>query len=99
MVHYAAVPTRHRRIQVTEDAELTRALDAAAVYLPPGLSRSGQIRALAIAGAHHLADAPEAGTKRRALMERLARRFEHPETAGIDWDLLREGKPRAWPVR
>lgn len=93
------MPTRHRRIQVTEDPELTRALRSAAPHLPPGLSRSRQVRELAIAGARHLAAAPESEVRRRALLERLANRFEHPDTAGIDWDLLREGKRRAWPVR
>jgi hypothetical protein len=92
------VPTRHRRIQVTEDPELTRALRSAAPHLPPGLSRSRQVRELAIAGARHLAGAPRTEAERRKLLERLASRFEHPETAGIDWDLLREGKQRAWPV-
>ena len=99
MVHWLLVPTRHRRIQVTEDPELTRALRSAAPHLPPGLSRSRQVRELAIAGARHLAAAPESEVRRRALLERLANRFEHPDTAGIDWDLLREGKRRAWPVR
>ena len=93
------MPTRHRRIQVTEDPELTRALRSAAPHLPPGLSRSRQVRELAIAGARHLAAAPESEVRRRALLERLANRFEHTDTAGIDWDLLREGKRRAWPVR
>jgi hypothetical protein len=92
------VPTRHRRIQVTEDAELTRALRSAAPHLPPGLSRSRQVRELAIAGARHLAGVPHTEEERRALLERLARRFEHPDTAGIDWDLLRDGKRRAWPT-
>jgi hypothetical protein len=93
------MPTRHRRIQVTEDPELTRALRSAAPHLPPGLSRSRQVRELAIAGARHLAGAPKTGAQRQALLERLANRFEHPETAGIDWDLMREGKRRAWPMR
>jgi hypothetical protein len=92
------VPTRHRRIQVTEDPELTRALRSAAPHLPPGLSRSRQVRELAIAGARHLAGAPHTESERRALLERLAERFEHPETAGIDWELLRDGKRRAWPI-
>lgn len=94
-----ALPTRHRRIQVTEDPELARALQSAAPHLPPGLSRSSQIRELAIAGARHLTGAPETEAQRQVLLERLANRFEHPETAGIDWDLLRDGKQRAWPIR
>ncbi|HWJ51352.1 MAG TPA: hypothetical protein VNR42_10045 [Solirubrobacteraceae bacterium] len=35
----------------------------------------------------------------RALLEGLAESFMKPETAGIDWDLLRDGKLRAWPIR
>ena len=93
------MPTRLRRIQVTEDPELTRALRSAAPHLPAGLSRSRQVRDLAIAGARQLAGVPETEDKRRALLERLAIRFERPDTAGIDWDSLREGKRRAWPVR
>lgn len=93
------MPTRHRRIQITEDPELARALRTAAPHLPAGLSRSRQVRDLAIAGARHLSSAPEIGAQRQALLERLANRFEHPEMAGIDWDLLREGKHRAWPIR
>jgi hypothetical protein len=93
------MPTRHRRIQVTEDPELARALRSAAAYLPPGLSRSRQVRELAIAGARHLADDPESEATRHRLLERMARRFAQPETAGVDWDLLREGKRRAWPAK
>jgi hypothetical protein len=62
------------------------------------LSRSRQVRELAIAGARHLAGAPDTEAQRRVLLERLANRFEHPDAAGIDWELLREGKRRAWPV-
>jgi len=29
--------------------------------------------------------------QRKVLLERLAERFMKPETAGIDWNLLREG--------
>jgi hypothetical protein len=93
-----AVPTRHPRIQVTEDPELSRALRAAAPHLPAGLSRSRQVRELAIAGARHLADTPMTERERGALLERLAESFDEPETAGIDWDLLRDGKRRAWPT-
>ncbi|MDQ3647269.1 MAG: hypothetical protein M3433_01540 [Actinomycetota bacterium] len=92
------MPTRHSRIQVTEDPELSKALRAAAPHLPAGLSRSGQVRELAIAGARSLSDSPLTERERRALLERLAARFERPETAGIDWRQLREGKRRAWPT-
>lgn len=92
--------SRHQIIaQVTEDPELAQALRSAAAHLPPGLSRSRQVRELAIAGARHLADDPKNGAAQRLLLERMARRFAEPDTAGIDRDLLREGKERAWPVR
>lgn len=90
------MPTSNRRIQVTEDPELTRALRSAEPHLPKGLSRSRQVRELAIAGARHLADEPMSEDRRRELLERHAAKFEHPETMGIDWDELRDGKRRAW---
>jgi hypothetical protein len=93
------VATSHPRIQVTEDPELARALRAAAPHLPAGLSRSRQVRELAIAGARHIADEPPTEAQRRMLLEGLAESFMKPETAGIDWDLLRDGKLRAWPIR
>ncbi len=93
------VPTRHHRIQVTEDPELADALRTAAPHLPAGLPRSRQVRELAIAGARHLAAVPQDEDRRQELLEQLARSFDEPETAGIDWGLLREGKRRAWPIR
>jgi hypothetical protein len=90
------MPTRHPRIQVTEDPELTRALRSAAPHLPAGLSRSRQVRELAIAGARQLANAPQTEEERRALLEQLANSFDEPSTAGIDWDVMRESKRRAW---
>lgn len=93
------MPTRHHRIQVTEDRELAAALRAAAPHLPAGLPRSRQVRELAIAGARHLSGEPADDSERQKLLEQLARSFDDPEAAGIDWDLLREGKHRAWPIR
>jgi hypothetical protein len=93
------VPTHHPRIQVTEDRELTDALRAAAPYLAPGLPRSRQVRDLAIAGARHLSGERADDDKRQELLEQLAQSFDEPDVAGIDWDLLREGKQRAWPAR
>jgi len=93
------VATSHPRIHVTEDPELTHALRAAAPYMPPGLSRSRQVRELAIAGARHIADEPAIEARRRHLLEGLAGSFMRPETAGLDWDLLRDGKLRAWSTR
>lgn len=91
--------TSHPRIQVTEDPELARALRAAAPHLPAGLSRSRQVRELAIAGARHIVDEPPTEAQRKTLLEELAETFMKPETAGINWDLLRDGKLRAWPIR
>ena len=91
--------TRHHRIQITEDPGLRAALHAAQPHLPAGLPRSQQVRELAIAGARHLAGEPASEARRQELLEQLAETFADPETAGIDWDLLREGKGRAWPTR
>jgi hypothetical protein len=93
------MPTSHPRIQVTEDPELTSALRSAAPHLPPGLSRSRQVRELALAGARALGADPRTEARRRAQLERLAESFMAPDNAGIDWDLLRDGKRRAWPIR
>ncbi len=90
--------TSHPRIQVTEDPELARALRAAAPHMPPGLSRSRQVRDLAIAGARQLTDEPPSEEARSALLEELAECFQRPETAPWDWDRLREGKLHAWPI-
>jgi hypothetical protein len=98
VVHFLLVPTRHRRIQVTEDPELAHALRAAAPHLPSGLSRARQVRELALAGARQLTAGSHSERDRRALLERLAKSFEQPATAGIDWDALRDGKRRAWPT-
>jgi len=43
--------------------------------------------------------APPTDEQRTMLLEGLAESFMKPETAGIDWDLLRDGKLRAWPIR
>jgi hypothetical protein len=88
--------TSHHRIQVTEDPELSRALRSAEPHLPPGLSRSRQVRELAIAGARQLADEPPTEERRQELMDQLVSYFKHPETAPWDWDVLRDVKRRAW---
>jgi hypothetical protein len=93
------MPTRHSRIQVTEDRELAAALRAAAPHLPVGLPRSRQVRELAIVGARQLSGEQLEESRRQDLLEQLAQSFEEPGAAGIDWDLLRDGKHRAWPVR
>jgi hypothetical protein len=92
------MPTRHHRIQVTEDPELAGALRAAAPHLPAGLPRSQQVRELAIAGARQLAENPPMTPEQRANLEELADNFRKPETAPWDWEALREGKHRAGPI-
>lgn len=92
------VPTRHPRIQVTEDPELAGALRDAAHHLRGGLSRSAQVRELAIAGARHLTGSQRSEPERQALLTRLAARFDESATAGFDRDALRKGKRRAWPL-
>jgi hypothetical protein len=42
---------------------------------------------------------PDAEKKRKALLKRFAARFTDPDNAGIDWDLLRDVKRHAWPIR
>lgn len=90
------MPTKHRRIQVTEDPELAAALEAAAEHLPSGLSRAGQVRELALAGARQLPDRPLSEEERRAGLEQLADWFRHPETAPWDWEVLRDIKRQGW---
>lgn len=41
---------------------------------------------------------PPKEDKRQMLLERLAESFMDPGGAGIDWDALRDGKLRAWPL-
>ena len=49
---------------------------------------------------HHApSEGPENDGRRQVLLEELAQSFDAPETAGIDLDLLREGKQHAWPTR
>ena len=91
--------TRYRRIQVTVGPELAGALRAAAPHLPADLPRSQQVRDLAIVGARQLSGEPMDEGRRRELLEGLAEDFEKPETAPWDWEALREGKRRAWPIR
>jgi hypothetical protein len=92
------MPTAHRRIQVTEDPELTSALRAAAPLLPSGLSRAGLVRELTLVGARALVERETDGGDRATLLNRLADRFRDSETSAMDWEALRDGKPNAWPI-
>jgi hypothetical protein len=93
------MPTHHPRIQITEDRELTAALHAAAPHLPADLPRSRQVRELALVGARHLSGELVDESRQQELLEQLAQEFDAPEAAGVDWDFLRGGKQRAWPLR
>lgn len=88
--------TSHSRIQVTEDPELARALQAVAPHLPPGLSRSRQVRELAIVGAERLLEGPQSEDERQESLDQLATHFERPQSAPWDWDALRDVKRLAW---
>lgn len=57
------------------------------------------MRELAIAGARHLSGELIGEARRQELLEELVQDFEDPEAAGVDWDLLRDGKHGAWPLR
>jgi hypothetical protein len=92
------MPTAHRRIQVTEDPELTSALRAAAPLLPGGLSRAGLVRELTLVGARALVERETGDADRAALLGRLADRFRDSESSALDWAALRDGKLNAWPV-
>lgn len=83
---------------MTEDPELARALRSAAPFLPGGLSRAGQVRELALAGANRLTERDAEREDRAAGLRRLAAGFTDPAHAGVDWDAMREGKHRAWPA-
>ncbi len=74
-------------------------LRSAAPHLPAGLSRSRQVRNLAIVGARHLSAVPRGEAERRELLDQLARRFEELADTGMDWDALRDSKRYAWPLR
>jgi len=93
------MPKKHPRVQVTKDPELNKALREAAPRLKPGVSVSQQIRELAIIGSQNVPDPPldDAETQRR--LEKLARMFDDPESAGLDWDALRDRKAHAWRFR
>jgi hypothetical protein len=93
------MPTHHPRIQITEDRELSAALHAAAPHLPADLPRSRQVRELALVGARHLSGELVEEGRQQELLEQLAQDFDAPEAAGVDWDFLRYGKHRAWPLR
>lgn len=62
------MPTKHRRIAVTEDPELAAVLEQAADALP-GLSSSALVRELAIRGAAVLRSSSDINPKLKALLD------------------------------
>lgn len=78
------MPTRHPRIQVTEDPELARALREAAPFLQAGLSRSRRVRDLAIVGARQLADdAAMSEEQRKEKLDELLSWFQAPGDGAV----------------
>lgn len=77
------MPTRYRRIGVTRDPELDRALERAAPLLGDQ-PVAAQLRALAIRGVEALEDDER---KRREAIERLISLSVNREPL-IDWDIL-----------
>ncbi|HEX5526802.1 MAG TPA: hypothetical protein VFX44_06340 [Solirubrobacterales bacterium] len=90
------MPDRHPHIKVTQDPELEEALRKAAPYLKPGMSVSQQTRELALIGSHNFSDVPPDDAEVQRHLEKLAARFENPESTNYDWEGLREGKADAW---
>lgn len=87
----AGMPTKHRRILVTEDADLQAALDAVASLVPDARGRAGLVRHLAIRGAEAVsADA----AKRRELLDRLIE--ASTSTDGFDWETLKGVRDTGW---
>jgi hypothetical protein len=62
------VPTRHERIGVIKDEELSAALDSVSGFMAKGTSAAALVHDLAIRGAQALRDEEE---RRRAGIERL----------------------------
>jgi hypothetical protein len=86
-----SVPTKHRRILVTEDPDLAAALDAAAPHVPDARGRAGLVRELVMRGAEALV-ADEA--RRAELLEQLIEASTSPD--GFDWETLRTVRDTAW---
>lgn len=88
------MPTKHRRIAVTEDEELADALARARSAFAPGTPLAAMVHDLAVRGAEHVVDVEQ----RRAVLRRVAEWSTRP--GGIDRDALREARARSgagWP--
>lgn len=48
---------------------------------------------------HRIQVTKDRETKRQELLEKLAHNFRNLETAPWSWEVLRNGKRRAWPIR
>lgn len=66
VLHFAPMPTKHRRINVTCDGELQAAMRKAAGHIDAG-SDAGLLREMAIAGARSLPDEPVDEVRARIL--------------------------------
>lgn len=89
------MPTNHRRIAVTQDEELTDALERAKGGFPPGTPLATMVHRLAIQGSDIVAAHDE---ERKAALRRLAEWSTSPD--GIDRQALREARAswgQGWP--
>jgi hypothetical protein len=89
------VPTKHRRIAVTEDEELSEALARARPAFPRGTPLGTMVHDLAVKGAETVVRSDE---ERRAALRRIAEWSTSPD--GMDRDALRAARASwggGWP--
>jgi hypothetical protein len=85
------MPTRHKRIPVTNDPELASALNRVDRFFP-GAPAARVVRDLAIKGAEAIEREQD---ERDAAIERLIA-FSTQRTGPIDWDFLEHVDEVAW---
>jgi hypothetical protein len=85
------MPTRHKRIPVTNDPELAAALNRVGRFFPDAPA-ARVVRDLAIKGAEAIEREED---ERDAAIERLIA-FSTQRTGPIDWDFLESGHDAAW---
>jgi hypothetical protein len=85
------MPTRWKRIPITQDPELTEALRRVAPYFP-GAAAARVVHDLALKGAEAIVQ--ERGQSDRAVEELIA--FSTERSNLIDWDVLKRIDELAW---
>jgi hypothetical protein len=92
------MPTRHPRIQVTVDPELSRRPPRGRAAPSGGPCRACGRCASSQSPARVMSrNGPRSEEERRELLEGLLAMFDDPESAGIDLHVLRDNR-RAWPL-